>query len=406
MSIKRFSTNHPGIVYYEHKTRKHNGKPDRRFLLRYRFNGKQHEEALGWASQDWNVFRASEEMASLKRNQRTGKGPVTIKEKRLIAGEKKTADKVKKDLEIKSQITFSKIFTKYYFPQAKTEKVFKSHDRERSLFDNWIDEVIGNLPMKDIAPIHLEKIKKNMRDAEKADRSIQYCLAVVRQVFNFAFRNDLYNGENPIKKIKMPKINNKRLRFLTLEEADTLLDALKNEVPEVWEQALISLHTGLRASEVFNLKWVDVDTVQEQLTVKDSKKNDRTRFAYMTDEVKEMLLNKETGKPSDLLYLTPDGDKRKEISTAFRRIVSDLGFNDGIEDRRDKVVFHTLRHTYASWLVQSGEPLYNVKELMGHSIIQMTERYSHLAPKNKKDSVKSLQKFMKQKAAKVISLKK
>jgi len=405
MGVKRFSTNHPGIVYYEHKTRKHNGKPDRRFLLRYRFNGKQFEEALGWASQGWNVFTASEEMAVLKRNQRTGKGPVTLKEKRLISTEKKTADAVKKDLEIKSQITFNDIFTKYYFPQAKAEKVFDSHDRERSLFENWIDEVIGNLPMKDIAPIHLEKIKKNMRDAGRADRSIQYCLAVVRQVFNFAFRNDLYNGENPVKKIKMPKINNKRLRFLTLEEADTLLNALKNEVPEVWEQALISLHTGLRASEVFNLKWVDVNIDEGILTIKDGK-NDRTRFAYMTDEVKEMLLNKETGLPSDLLYTLPDGSKRKEISTAFRRIVSDLGFNDGIEDRRDRVVFHTLRHTYASWLVQSGEPLYNVKELMGHSVISMTERYAHLAPKNKQDSVKSLQKFMNHKSAKVISLTK
>lgn len=56
-----------------------------------------------------------------------------------------------------------------------------------------------------------------------------------------------------------------------------------------------------------------------------------------------------------------------------------------ITDARQRVVFHTLRHTYASWLVQKGVPLYTVAELMGHSTIDMTRRYSHLAP----DSLRS-----------------
>jgi site-specific recombinase XerD len=53
--------------------------------------------------------------------------------------------------------------------------------------------------------------------------------------------------------------------------------------------------------------------------------------------------------------------------------------------------FHTLRHTFASWLVQSGESLYTVKELLGHSSMAMTERYSHLASKNLKNAVKKLE---------------
>ena len=75
----------------------------------------------------------------------------------------------------------------------------------------------------------------------------------------------------------------------------------------------------------------------------------------------------------------------------FRDTVSDLGFNEGITDRRDKVVFHTLRHTYASWLVQNGIDLYTVMRLMGHSTIAMTERYAHLAPNNLKNAVKTLE---------------
>ena len=61
-------------------------------------------------------------------------------------------------------------------------------------------------------------------------------------------------------------------------------------------------------------------------------------------------------------------------------ILRDTKLNEGITDPRDKVVFHTLRHTFASWLVQAGVPLYTVQRLMGHKSIVMTQRYAHLAP--------------------------
>jgi integrase len=60
--------------------------------------------------------------------------------------------------------------------------------------------------------------------------------------------------------------------------------------------------------------------------------------------------------------------------------VAELGFNKGITDARQKLVFHSLRHTFASWLVQRGTPIYEVAKLLGHSTVRMTERYSHLAP--------------------------
>ena len=72
-----------------------------------------------------------------------------------------------------------------------------------------------------------------------------------------------------------------------------------------------------------------------------------------------------------------------------------LKIENGIYDRRQKVYFHTLRHTFASWLVQSGESLYTVKELLGHSTMAMTERYSHLASKNLKNAVMKLEDSLK-----------
>ena len=118
-----------------------------------------------------------------------------------------------------------------------------------------------------------------------------------------------------------------------------------------------------------------------------------------------MLLNKKRGEFSALLYPGPDGKEKREVSSAFQRIVKKLGLNNGIEDRRDKVVFHTCRHTYASWLVQNGEDLYKVKERLGHSTLAMTERYAHLAPGSDRGTVKTIENYIYQsKNGKVVDI--
>ena len=71
--------------------------------------------------------------------------------------------------------------------------------------------------------------------------------------------------------------------------------------------------------------------------------------------------------------------------------MEDLGLNKGITDRRQRVYFHTCRHTFASWHVTAGTDLYTVKELLGHSVIAMTERYSHLAPGTLQNATRTLE---------------
>jgi biotin carboxylase len=70
----------PGIRYRQHKSRKHGARLDRYFTLRFSVNGKQVEEALGWASEGWTVARAQEELSRLRRAKRTGEGPATLRE--------------------------------------------------------------------------------------------------------------------------------------------------------------------------------------------------------------------------------------------------------------------------------------------------------------------------------------
>lgn len=382
------STGLPGVRYRKHPTRKHGVKFDRYFVIRYQKDNERIEEACGWSSEGWTMEKAASKLHELKEAATTGEGPTRLSEKREQSRQKKA--KAARDA-----VTFAAYWEKTYFPACKAEKTYRTWTREASLWKKWVAPVIGPLPFKDIAPIHLEKIKASMARAGQAPRSIQYCLAVIRQVFNDARRHGAWTGENPVKNVRAPKVDNRRLRFLTRSEAQLLLDRLKAENRTAWEMALLSLHCGLRASEIFGLTWAAVDFEKGLLTIKNTK-NNRSRYAYMTATVKDALLEKEIGKPSDLIYPPVKGGKTREAPGTFERIVGDLGLNEGHEDRRDKLVFHSLRHTYASWLVQSGVSIYEVKERLGHKSIGMTERYSHLAPGAGRSTTAILEGFLKE----------
>jgi integrase len=387
---KKHKTIYPGIRYREHKTRKYSGSADRYFFIRYRLHRKLKEEGLGWASDGWNAKKASIELAKLKQAHATGERPQTLAEKRRLLKEMEEAEQAEKQRQKREQITFSQIFWDNYFPKAKANKSKRSYEREESLFRLWISPVVGELTLKNVAPDHMERIKKNMADAGRAPRSIRYALAVVRQVFNFARYNNLFIGDSPTANVKMPQKDNRRLRFLTHGEAYRLLVALEIKSRQLYEMALVSLHCGARANEIFSLTWGDVDLERGTLTLRHTK-NTKTRVAFMTEEVKELLAQKERGKNNDLVFPGRGGVKITAISNAFDRAVKELGLNDGVTDRRQKVVFHTLRHTYASWMVEKGVDLYHVKKLMGHSTLSMTERYSHLSDETLQGAVKTFE---------------
>jgi integrase len=387
MALDKHPTQFPGVRYRFHNLKKFRGKPDKYFFIRYRSNGKLREEGIGWASEGWNAKKASLVLSELKKNHLTAEGPQTLAEKRAIESERKELERAKKERLAKEALSFSEYFQHRYFPESKINKTWRSYAREDSLFRLWIEPVIGKMPFKDIRPFHLERIKKNMADAGKAPRSIQYALAVVRQVFNHGIKNEIYSGDNPARKVAKPKIDNKRIRFLTLEEADLLLANLMARSQQLHDMALLSLHCGLRAGEIFDLTWGCVNFSNGSIILMNTKSG-KNRTAYMTHEVRDMLSAKSPGKPTDLVFYDRGGDKIKEVSNAFNRAIDELGLNVGIEDPRLKVYFHTLRHTFASWLVQNGVDLYTVKELMGHSTLAMTERYSHLKKENLTNAVK------------------
>lgn len=392
---KWIKTNFRGVRYHEHESRKNGIKKDQYFTIRYASNSKAKdykiiEEGLGWASQGWTAAKAYDRLRELKENQKIGQGPQTLAEKREILKEQKQAQAAAKERHEKENITFGQFWNDTYFPTYKIGRKESTTRKGQEHFKNWIEPVIGNIPLKDIKPFAIEKIKKNILGAGKAPRTLQYVLATIRQAWNTARLNGLVIGDSPTKQIKIPKVDNKRVRFLSYEEAETLLSALKEANILTHDLALLSLNCGLRFGEIAALKWGHIDIDKGIIEVVDPK-GGQGRPAFMTAKVKAMFKNMKRRNPDEYIFTKENGEKLNDPPRVFHDVVETLGLNNNVTDSRRKVVFHTCRHTFASWHVTAGTDIYAVKSLLGHSNISMTERYSHLAPETLQNATRTLE---------------
>jgi integrase len=394
-----------GWIYFKkHPTRKYGVKFDKYRRTEYQHNKKRIAINFGWESEGWTLLECQSKLQEYKKNAKAGKSPISLKEEREIEAQKKAKTQAMLDDQKRAETTFSKVWERYK-AQAITDRGKKAFRTESGLYDTWIKKELTDIPIREVSPFHVEKIKSKMAKAGRAPRSIEYTLAVIRQVFNYARKNDLFNGDNPVSKVKIPRTDNRRVRFLTHAEADTLLTSLMKKSKQVHDMALLSLHTGMRAGEIFGLTWGCVDLEAGTILLKDTK-NKSSRAAFMTQAVKDMLAGIIPGGAGmdDLVFPGRGGVKMVQISKTFKRTVDDL-FNQGVGDTRQRVIFHTLRHTFASWLVMEGVDLYRVKELLGHKDLTMTQRYSHLGPDSLRGAINVLEKAFQQKETSVGELR-
>jgi len=134
----------------------------------------------------------------------------------------------------------------------------------------------------------------------------------------------------------------------------------------------------MRLSELASLQWTAVDLASQVLHVCNSDvfttKNRRNRGIPMSDEVVQLLTFRKDRAGSELVFNLKGRRMTKDyISKKFKRYVRRSGLGERLH-------FHSLRHTFASWLVQDGVSIYEVQRLLGHSSIAVTETYSHLQP--------------------------
>lgn len=218
----------------------------------------------------------------------------------------------------------------------------------------------------------------------------KYMKAFIRQLFNFAKDRGLYKQDNIARKISTPSFDNRRKRFFTLYEIEKILTALKERSQQVHDIALFAMYTGCRPIEIFSLSWENIDFVNDVVTVFYTQNNNKTKHVPLIDKVKVLLESLKRSDSRGLVFKSRKGTQIQGVSKIFRDTLNKLGINEGITDDRQKGVFYTLRHSYASWLMMKGADLYDVKEPMGHSTTATTERYSHLSPDHLKKTVELL----------------
>jgi site-specific recombinase XerD len=233
-----------------------------------------------------------------------------------------------------------------------------------------------------------EDISDYTRKGARA-HTINFEIGTLRAVFNMAIKWD-YLKENPTKGVVRLKVNDsKQPRFLTKEECQKLLDNSSEELRNIF---YVFLNTGMRKAELENLEWADVDFRRGKIKIrrKDFWKPKTGEREIPVNQGTRELLKKLKGEndkdlQSNFVFPATDGGKIKE---KLRRQLIRIAEKAKV---KDLTKIHSLRHTYASHLVMKGVDLPTVQKLMGHSDIQTTMIYSHLAPDHLADAVEKLE---------------
>lgn len=278
-----------------------------------------------------------------------------------------------------------------YVMWAKAEA--KQMDRIARQYELHLRPFLHALPIASVTPGMLSEIKyrllttRSMRNPARtlSPQSVKHLFAFVRASIYRAITTGQYKGANPLASKRggpwqMPVVDNGNLRFFTPDEARRLLDELARRSKQIHDMALVALKTGLRATEIFRLRGQDVDSHANVLHV--TSKGGKVISVPAPIEVIDLLAsyNRRGAEPIFQARGT-EGERIKETSDTFNRAVEALRLDTSDGDPRYAVTFHTLRHTFASWLAQSGKvTLLELQKLMRHKNIEMTQRYAHLIP--------------------------
>lgn len=219
--------------------------------------------------------------------------------------------------------------------------------------------------------------------------TINFEIGTLRTIFYVAIKWD-YMKVNPCKGIKKLKVtDSKPLRFLTEKETKQLLAICP---PDLYPIYFMFLNTGMRKAELENLEWSDIDFKRRKIKIQMKTfwlPKTGEREIPIGQQLVEILrgLKAENNRLIKSNFVFPDKESGGKIKTKLRRKLILLAKQAGIDGLTK---LHTLRHTFASHLVMQGVDLPTVKKLMGHSDIQTTMIYAHLAPDHLASAVEKL----------------
>ena len=267
---------------------------------------------------------------------------------------------------IKTRIKFSDMAELYYQNHSLVNK--RSARNDRFVLD-YYKRAFGDKFLDEISPLTIEQLRAGrLGDVVASTSNRQH--QVLKNLLSKAIEWGKFFGDNPARKVKLLREDNKRLRFLSTDEIHRLLSAAD---PRLKPIVIAALHTGMRRGELKGLAWKNVDLGIGIVYVLNTKSG-KPRELPMDSTLRELLRT-----------LPKTGEKVLDCSN-LRKLYEQAVKDAKLED----VNFHTLRHTFASHLAMAGVDIKTIQELLGHQTFEMTLRYAHLSPHHKRVAIEIL----------------
>lgn len=245
-----------------------------------------------------------------------------------------------------------------------------------------LSRLVPGVTISNLSKLNIQDFTRDLLVEMRPITANKY-LRTLRSAFNHAKTWDLIQG-NPFARVHLVPIPERSPAFFLRREISAVIADLRSRGLDLdAEIATIGLHTGLRRGEILSLSWEDVDLDRGILRVRSSEsykvKGGRIRVVPINDTAGEILSRRVNSRGVIFSGVLPE-----TLSRRFKKSVRRLHL-------REDLHFHSLRHTYASWLVQKGVSLYVVQRLLGHSSPTMTQVYAHLAPEDLRTHVRLLE---------------
>lgn len=298
----------------------------------------------------------------------------SFRERKPIGPSKAQALEVfsKRRLEVRDELFFNikniepisfKDFVPDYLEHVRKRK--KSYSRYVTIMDHYL-LFFSDKMLDRITPSDIERYRDLRLTQQAAPATINKEVFCLSGLCRYAIRmNRLKN--NPVSGLKKLRVEEKSLSFLEKDEVKMLLAVAKGYLKAI---LTVAVYCGMRRNEILRLKWNDISFDQGFIQLSQTK-NGKVRFIPLIEEVKTELLKQPRIPGSDYVFLNKNNKPFGKVDKAYRSALTKAGITR-------KVRFHDLRHTYATHAIYQGTDPMVLKELLGHSTLQMVMRYVHI----------------------------
>lgn len=306
--------------------------------------------------------------------------------------------------------TINTLLPKWLFDVKKNEVKASSFEAYESIFRNYIKPfLIADLPINDLKTLKVQEFYNKLSKDNISPNTIKKVHKLLRQFFSYAEREG-YIIKNPCINVVLPKnkkeieniITERKTKFqyFNEDEIKQLLELFKNTRYE--NIIKFALGTGMRKGEILGLQWQDIDFKNKEIHVV----HNLSYIANIDNNVRTYKTVLQTPKSENSVRIIPMSKKIYELLKSINK-TSDFVFSSrgshfdikwtekywlktlkgtNLEGKK----FHDLRHTFATMLLLNGANLIQIKELLGHSSVKITEMYLDALPKSKKEIVNKI----------------